>query len=142
MVDWIPVEVLGRGLVELALGSSNARNKDPYPGAEVYHALNPQRTTWAALVRTVARYLGIEKEIPVVPLTEWVGELRESAKRTEDAVQNPAIKLLDFYESLLKKGEKPIVFETKKACDMSQTIASLTAVQEEWVANWMKQWSF
>ncbi|KAI1213865.1 uncharacterized protein F4807DRAFT_203056 [Annulohypoxylon truncatum] len=133
-VDWIPVDILGKGIVELAIQSPDI----PTAGATVYHAVNPQRTSWAILVATVARYLGLK----TISWDEWIRTLRESAPKTEDLSRNPAIKILEFFESLTSQGEESIVLDTRETTRVSQTLASLKPVHEEWMENWMRQWSF
>ncbi|KAI1073845.1 hypothetical protein F5B20DRAFT_478457 [Whalleya microplaca] len=137
-VDWIPVDMLGKSIVELAMNCSTIRNI----GATIYHAVNPQRTEWAKLLPTVRRCLDPKKKIETVPLEAWVDALRKSASKTEDVAQNPAIKLLDFFESMLDKNEEPTLLETKKTLGKSQTLAKLEPISEKLMENWMKQWAF
>ncbi|KAI1461664.1 hypothetical protein F4805DRAFT_412942 [Annulohypoxylon moriforme] len=134
VVDWIPVDVLGKSIVELAI-YSRGTSRD---GAMVYHAVNPQRTSWAKLVATVAQYLGLK----TVPWDDWVGALRESASKTEDLTDNPAVKILEFYEGLAGESDELIILDTQETVRVSQTLASLGPVHDGWMENWMRQWSF
>ncbi|KAI1396390.1 hypothetical protein F4819DRAFT_475493 [Hypoxylon fuscum] len=138
MVDWIPVDVLGQSIVELAIRPPKTQRV----GATVYHAVNPQQTSWAKLVRIVAQYLSREKAIGMVSLEAWVEELRKSASRIDDVTQNPAIKILGFFEGLAFKGADPILLSTDDTLGMSKTLASLGPVQDAWMENWMRQWAF
>lgn len=158
VVDWVPVDVLGQSIVELALHRFEGR-KDSV-GAAVFHAVNPQRTTWAELVPTVLRCLGSSSSssptsvIKSVSLEAWVDALRESASRTEDLARNPAAKILGFFEGVAatdKKGEdgdkeqereEPGWLSTKETLAASQTLAALGPVRGELMENWMRQWSF
>lgn len=139
VVDWIPVDFLARGIVELAIGSLSL---EPL-GATVYHAVNPQRTSWKTLRPVVTGYLELEEEIQIVSLPEWVGALRDSGSRAGDMNDNPAIKILSFFESLV--GEDvgiPVLLDVKNSVSISNTLVGLNAVQNEWVENWMRQWAF
>ncbi|RYP70035.1 hypothetical protein DL771_005726 [Monosporascus sp. 5C6A] len=146
-IDWVPVDVLGRSIVELATTTGNsttpASTSKQTGGAAVFHLVNPQRTTWANLLPAVTRDLDPAKRIETVPLGVWVDALRESASRSEDMVQNPAIKILGFFESLAREeGEDAMQLDTKNAVSVSQTLASLAPVTEDWMENWMRQWAF
>ncbi|KAF2875490.1 hypothetical protein BDV95DRAFT_561998 [Massariosphaeria phaeospora] len=137
-VDWIPVDILARSVVELATSSTPEE-----AGATVYHAVNPQRTSWKELLPVFAHCLQTDKEIQIVPFAEWAHALRESASTTEDINENPAIKLLDFFAGVASKAEgEATILETRKTVCVSSSLAGLEAVQEEWVENWMKQWAF
>lgn len=48
-VDWIPVDVLARGLVEFAMGGGPEAGgqREPGAGAVVYDAVSPSRISWA-----------------------------------------------------------------------------------------------
>ncbi|KAI0120267.1 hypothetical protein F4776DRAFT_633434 [Hypoxylon sp. NC0597] len=133
-VDWVPVDVLGRSIVELAARSPDTRNA----GATVYHAVNPQLISWAKLVPTAARHLSLE----MVPLETWVDALRESTSKTEDLTRNPAVKILDFFEGIVKKSRDPILLDTSHTLGASRTLANLEPVREAWMENWMRQWAF
>lgn len=79
----------------------------------------------------------------MVPLEEWVNALRESAARTEDIDINPAIRLLDFYESLLSDSDHhKLGFETADTVRESKELARLEAVKPEWMKLWLEQWDF
>lgn len=139
-VDWIPVDILARIVVELAIGDATA-GKNLGTGASVYHAINPKRTTWAKLVGAISRSLNSGGgAVETVSLESWLEALRASASQEADLTLNPAVKILDFYDGLV--AGKELRFETKKAVQSSPTLASLDSVQEVWMENWIKQWSF
>lgn len=133
-VDWVPVDVLGKIIVELSTHSLA-----DHAGPTVYHVANPQKTPWGQLVPTVKRCLG---GVEVVPLEEWVDALCESASKTESPGQNPAIKIVDFFKSLVTMKENPIALETIKTARVSQTLLQLQGVDVGWMENWMRQWAF
>ncbi|KAI0473497.1 hypothetical protein GGR56DRAFT_666669 [Xylariaceae sp. FL0804] len=145
-VDWIPVDVLSQCIVELALRPAEDGAPDGRaPGAAVYHLANPRRTSWEAVVPVVARCLArAGKTIELVSLDEWLAALRESAAAAgaDDLTRNPAMKLLDFYESLAAGGAEMVMLDTKDTVAASETLSSVEAVHDEWVENWMRQWGF
>ncbi|KAI0896934.1 hypothetical protein F4806DRAFT_487004 [Annulohypoxylon nitens] len=133
-VDWIPVDMLANIIVELATHSLDT----PKAGATVYHAVNPQRASWAMLVSTIAQCLNLD----TVSWDDWIGALRESGSKMEDVARNPALKILDFFDSLCSKGYEPTHFDTRETVRVSRTLANLGPVHEEWMKIWMRQWSF
>lgn len=144
-VDWVPVDALGRIIVELGLGflgdEQQRRRTAATPAgprrAMVYHAVNPKVTRWERLVPVIAQALG---GVEVVPLETWVAALRESAPRTEDLTVNPAVKILDFYKGLV--GGRRIHLDTKNTVQHSTTLAELEPVDGDMMKRWMEQWAF
>lgn len=142
-VDWIPVDILGRIIVELAIGQHGAaKERPPGAGALVYHTINPKQISWANLVETVSNGLSDGgSKVETVPLHVWLEDLRRSAfEEKQKITMNPAIKLLDYYEGLTS-GDK-VSLDTKKTVRASPTLNGLGPVNEVWMKNWLKQWSF
>lgn len=146
-VDWIPVDLLSDVLVQLAVTDAPEGGAVQATGKlHVYHAVNPKAIDWVALVPSVARRLG--GSVKMVSWAEWVGNLRNSARggmTTLSLKQNPALKLLDYFESVARtaaKGEKWPVLETEETVKKSQTLAGLLPVSEEWLDLWLEQWRF
>jgi thioester reductase-like protein len=138
-VDWIPVDVLGQAIVELAI-KSNSQEKT---GATVYHTVSPHKTSWKDLLPTVARCIKTEGALKTVPLKEWVTALRKSASDDIDVGENPAIKLLGFFEDLAREGaDSSALLDSKTTAMTSKVLAGLGPLKEEWVENWMRQWAF
>ncbi|KAM0813786.1 putative Acetyl-CoA synthetase-like protein [Seiridium cardinale] len=143
VIDWVPVDVLGQVIVELALPDLNETPHET--GALVYHAANPQRTTWGELLKTVKQDLDAHRDaIEVVPLEQWVEALRKSGSEgeTADMAQIPAAKILDFFEGLVNRYTTPALLDVKGAVASSPTLAHLGPVDNALVENWMRQWSF
>ncbi|KAI3330907.1 NAD(P)-binding protein [Ustulina deusta] len=125
-IDWVPVDKLGKAIVEQALLPA------------LYHAINPHHTTWRELLPAISRRLGQGKEVEVVSLGAWVDALRDSASRTEDIAINPAIKLLDFFESLPDTGAT--FLSIKHTVHISPTLSIVGPVKDDWMDNWMDNW--
>lgn len=145
-VDWIPVDLLGRGVVELALGPWSAGELEPEPeprpphGALVYHAVNPKPAAWADLVPVLQAALGGVGVAEIVPLETWVEALEDSASKTGNVDENPAVKLLHFFQGLTTGVA--VRLETERTVRSAPALAALTPVQAAWVENWARQWSF
>ena len=135
IVDWIPIDILSDIITELALQPSAAS------AGKTYHAVNPCPTTWAALLPHVLDALG--PTVQAIPFPEWVKRLRASAEGTAsegDLASNPAVKLMEFYESLLSEESSLPSLETEKTKEASQTLRDLNPVQGEWMVRWIEQW--
>lgn len=139
-VDWIPVNLLGSIIVELALASHNAHEAMQPSGAVVYHTVNPKATTWAELVPVVLAALGGTSNVEVVSLEAWLGALRDSESKTADIAVNPALKLMEFFQDL-GNGFAPEL-DTKRTARSSPSLAGLSSVQPAWMENWTRQWGF
>ncbi|KAI5918368.1 hypothetical protein F4810DRAFT_704251 [Camillea tinctor] len=140
MVDWVPVDVAAQSIAELAIYST--RSCTTATGAEVYHVANPQPTAWEKLAVKVVLQLQVTGQIEMVSLEAWISSLRESVSAIEDIERNPAIKLLDFFEGLVGKTTEPALLDVEKAVGISQSLANLGPVGDEWMATWMGQWGF
>lgn len=147
-VDWIPVDILADIIVELAgIDQPVAVNGEARSSStvHVYHAINPEDVTWAALLPTVARALGSSTN--VVSWEKWVDSLRESQQSASlaDLTQNPGLKLLNFFERLKTDSDEASrgpVLDVELSMSKSKTLAALTPVNEEWVNLWLKQWGY
>lgn len=137
-VDWIPVDLLGNTIVELALASHNAVEAMQPAGAVVYHTVNPRATAWAEQVPVVLAALGGTSNVEVVSLEAWLEALRDSESKTADIAVNPALKLMDFFQDL-SNGSAPNL-DTKRTTRSSPSLAGLSSVQPAWMENWTRQW--
>jgi hypothetical protein len=97
-------------------------------------------TSWASLIPAVQKCYSVE----TVDFASWVHELEQTRDLSEEGVvARPALKLMDFYRSLLSGEDalsSPIEFyRTKEA---SVTMRALGPVDETLMENWVKQWAF
>lgn len=144
VIDWVPVDVLGRVVVDLALSAPTGKKKI---GAAVYHVANPRRTSWQEVLETVEHELGAQGNVvglETVPLGQWVEALRKSNSNMDAAgmAQLPAAKILGFFEGLADRLTAPVLLDTTEAVAASPTLAGLGPIDKTLVENWMRQWSF
>ena len=137
-VDWIPVDIAAKVVVELAesmaaeldgKGNSHTdlRGKETFPAslslnnrkskpgeASFYSISNPCVTCWSELTPSMRRYMPADTR--TVTFIEWVELLKQSVRKegyaAVDESANPAAKLLDFFENL---QDKAIRFPDAKA---------------------------
>ncbi|KAI9820172.1 MAG: putative NRPS-like protein biosynthetic cluster [Pycnora praestabilis] len=140
-VDWVPVDVLGKIIVELL----QPPNDEEGSIARVYHTVNPHSTTWKALLPIVQKLLSrsTKAEMRVVSFTDWVDAVEASSSNLQDIDKNPALKLLDFYKGLEHTADRVLpTLATETTGKDSETLRGLGPVCEEWMGIWMKQWGF
>lgn len=158
-IDWVPVDLLAKGLIELALG-------DTHPGvrgvsAKVFHPLNPRPVTWSSLLPSIlhqinersSTYGSSADKVKIVSLGHWIKLLRQSGKELEaddasiDALLkiNPGVKLLSFYEEMAAGGDEGEVrmggkLSITNAGEGSETLRNLDGVNPEWMGKWVEGW--
>ncbi|KAI0144537.1 hypothetical protein GGR57DRAFT_325304 [Xylariaceae sp. FL1272] len=135
-IDWIPVDLLGRIVVELALHVVPQR--EGWSGATVFHAANPKTASWSSeLIPVIQRHIKVD----VIPLERWLEELAasETADLSEIA-QNPSVKLIEYFKSL--STQRNVRLDTTKTAGASPTLRGLDTIHRGWMENWMRQWAF
>ncbi|KAK8023365.1 nrps-like enzyme protein [Apiospora marii] len=160
LIDWIPVDVAASVMADLAglatpaedLGSGTTvpaksegggvPNANGHAPPSVYHVSSPAAVEWTALAPVVARRLGAS--VRMVSWGEWMDALRRSGRHVpgaKGALQNPALKLLDFLESLSRGAEWPSL-AVERALEKSPAMARLEPEYCGWINTWMDQWGF
>ncbi|KAK6530174.1 hypothetical protein TWF694_003541 [Orbilia ellipsospora] len=158
-IDWIPVDQLAGIIKELSffLGEQTYGSN-----IRVFHTMNPKVTTWEDLLPSARNILqnslsksqqGAEKkDIEIVPFSEWIERIRDAGSfesiakdeggNSELFYQKPALKLLEFYESLLEseEGNTKVDFEIKETLQVCDAMRDLEAIKPEWMAKWVEGW--
>lgn len=108
-VEWVPVDELSKMILEVvddvnndsSNNNNNSRNAKAGGGARVYNLVNPTPVDFASLLPALRPAVAAD----VTPLADWIERLEHSshdrAARKTAAEDNPAVKLLDFYRSLV-----------------------------------------
>lgn len=133
VVDWIPID-LAAVIVDEFMHHASERLQDVPEQPLVYHAVNPKKTTWDALLPSMQPYLGVWK---VVPSYDWVHQLSDSEDKA--SAENPAGKLLSFYKSLVD-SDMQVPLDTTESEKASPTLASLQAISGEMFGKWLRKW--
>ncbi|CAG8951052.1 hypothetical protein HYFRA_00006450, partial [Hymenoscyphus fraxineus] len=137
IVDWLPIDFLAEIIVDLTLENA--------PGLEgkasVFHPHNPNTTTWERIIPEIMKNTGL---LELVPLKEWLKRVAENATsgglEIEKTVQsNPAVKLLDTYESFSDQVNLP-EFEMEKTLESSEKLRGAEPIKPEWIEKWCKGW--
>lgn len=134
-VDWIPVDSLASIIVEISLSSAQPN------GASFFNLVNPKITPWESLLEVLKVHLGCTE---TVTLQQWIERLqRLDATDPRVIAQYPAIKILDFFQSLAEEdGLSNVRYSTQKACAASKTMAHLPAISPEAMQVWLDQWGY
>ena len=133
-LDWLPVDSVAGCIVELALLPRDL-------SSPVYHLVNPRTCNWQSLMLPVLAGLG--KDVQVTTFKAWTEALRASAAATfekNEYEKNPAIKLLDFYESLQNTSLPQ--FSTVETEKRSKGLREMKAIGPSDMQRWMRQWGF
>ncbi|KAG6368282.1 hypothetical protein INS49_002486 [Diaporthe citri] len=101
-VDFLPVDMLGSILIEIATATQAKEAGERRSGALVYNLRNPHPAPWRELLTAVTNTSG--RQLKAVPPAAWLGTLRASIQELENndylMARNPAVKLSDFFEKL------------------------------------------
>ncbi|KJZ72782.1 hypothetical protein HIM_07857 [Hirsutella minnesotensis 3608] len=140
-VDWVPIEDTASTVLEIT-GVTSSVPVSSISG--YYHAVNPAKTTWDEVARSVQKFYGgrIKK---LVSLEEWLDVLEKSATDDADLEKNPSIKLLDTHRQTLaayKAGRKSTAFDSKRAQKNSKVMRGMDKISPQLVEHWCAQWNF
>lgn len=133
MIDWIPINVLSQAITELIVHDMSVE------GFHVYNLVNPQRSPWSIIFEPVRK--SMSAPLDIIPLADWVELLKKHNNGEElDVVGLPALKLLSFMESRLVTSGKSLEYSVGKVVQASQTMAAMSAINQEQVLFWTQQW--
>lgn len=87
----------------------------------------------------MAKYCDVKE----VSLQDWIQTLESFTNPTsQDLVDKPALKILDFYKAIAASGKAGPWPETSKTQGASGTLKNLNAIDVLLMENWMMQWKF
>ncbi|PWY82419.1 NRPS-like enzyme [Aspergillus eucalypticola CBS 122712] len=142
-VDWVPIDVAARSIVQIACGRRNDRLASTGSNnAEVYHITNPHISNWEPLAHIISQACSSK----IIPLKEWVQNLTNRVsdpKLNEEALlEIPAASLLGFFRSLADSESwiRPPA-DTTNAQKHSAALRALGPVDAPLMKVWLQQWS-
>lgn len=135
-MTWLPVDYAAAVVLDLAdfhnevdieITRDNYITRDP---DLVYHVLNPHRFHWTREMIPALAKAGLQFEL--LPTSQWMDRLRRSDR---DAVKNPPIKLLNWFEGKygsVTSSEKTRTLEylTDETLKASPTLGKLPKVTD------------
>jgi thioester reductase-like protein len=129
-VDWVPVDVAASTITELLL-PDKASSPVTY---EVHNIVNPHPIPWStflSLLQSSSLSLDSSK-LDEVSMAEWVRRLNVLADDGADVEAAPGLRLLSFWESMVRESESK-VFDTVKTREMSESLRTLGPFCREWL---------
>ncbi|KAK7745063.1 putative NRPS-like protein biosynthetic cluster [Cytospora paraplurivora] len=150
-VDFVPIDLLADVLVDL----STATTGQAASGATVFNLRNPRLTPWRTLLPAVID-AAVAKHLEVVTPAAWLASLLASSEEEggdgkTGINKNPALKLLDFFQTLWPPADtaaearaalapaQPMVVD--RALAASPSLRELEPVSLEWMRKWVHEWT-
>ncbi|KAJ3569819.1 hypothetical protein NP233_g4796 [Leucocoprinus birnbaumii] len=131
-VSWIPVHEAAKAFAEMRSGSSS-----------FLHLVHPNPATWSDVFSLVSRSLNV----PLVPYSEWLSALEESAKLS-NSVPASSLQLLDFYQSankpLSSKDDEAFGFPRLGTTQAEAAVPAMSCWKQlgmEDVSSWLSYWA-
>ncbi|KAF7592428.1 hypothetical protein BBP40_000276 [Aspergillus hancockii] len=129
VLSWCPVNDVAATLGDLLLGDQPA-----YP---IYHIENPVRQSWPEMITVLSDALCIP-QANIIPYGEWVRRVRQCTLPT---AQNPAIQLVDFFETdFLRMSCGGMILDTARSREHSVTLRTLGPIDRELVMKYIQAW--
>ena len=145
-IDWIPVDVAAKSVVEVAKAFMN----DGQQVRTTYtHIACPHASSWQHdILPSVQRHYGTD--LRLVTSLDWLEALKsvsesESSASSVQTSNVPGSKLVDFYETMFnegRKGRRAPRLATERAQNMSLELRNAQPVSGELMSRWLKAWSF
>ena len=137
--SWIDVDTLSKAILEIGgVGEFGGKTES---SQLVYNLVHPRPFSWKEDFLPALRIAGLNFE--TTSWTTWLEKLNDSER---DVKSNPSRKLLGFWEEGPRgDGKREVVFETKKAEAMSESMRTADSVVSEGyvaqlLAAWRKLW--
>ncbi|KAF2203122.1 ochratoxin A non-ribosomal peptide synthetase [Delitschia confertaspora ATCC 74209] len=156
-VNWVPIDQLANVVVELALDShATNRDDDTNRDTSVFQIVHPNPVSWSSVLTPVKKILqesssSSQVPIKIVPYADWLSTLKAMSIEAETvgsvdaetiARKNPAMKLLEFYETLQEQGNRGLrtKLSMEKTMGSSKALRELEPLRDEWITGWVKEW--
>lgn len=126
-LDWLPVDYASTAILELMLSTYKTKAPGEQP---VYHIVNPNRVPWTHLLNSM-KACGLQFE--TVAPSAWVDALSQDR-------ENPAYKLLGYYQGRLSEASKMPLFKTEKTVRAAPTLAAAPPLDADLLAKQLAYW--
>lgn len=148
-IDWVPVDLAARAVVELAtVGCCDAevRQADDDQVLHkplVFNVVNPTLSEWSTFAKTLQNRLNTGGPLcRQVYLAERVDTLMQADMGTQLATSSN--KIIPFFKHLAETTSRGIVlqpkFDTSKAVRTSKTMRKMEKIDEGLIDQWLQQW--
>ncbi|KAJ5529641.1 hypothetical protein N7527_003034 [Penicillium freii] len=141
-VDWVPVDVAARSVIELTL----SRLEDDLTKNQLFdcfNIVNPQIVQWNDLVHTVSGFYHKQGcAMEVVEYNDWLDALKQIDPVSENIDKYPGIKLTEFYEDMGQLENRKVHLATDRSVLKSCSLANLQPLDSQLVERWLERWAF
>ncbi|KAI1152125.1 hypothetical protein F4825DRAFT_450813 [Nemania diffusa] len=137
VVDWVPVDKLGEivcNILETPVEDSGR--------PLVFNIVHPSGAAWSSLLPTIVRAIEADtkKPVDVVSPSEWIERLEGSDHSPHVIRQNPAVKLMDFFQQIMSEKRIATTVEKDNILKWSETARTLQPIDGANMAKWLKGW--
>ena len=127
IIDWMPVDTVARIVLEL---QREGRFQEE---CQIFHVVNPKKTSWSAILPALKDRMALKD----VALPEWIRMVASS--NVKDTRQNPAAKLLDFFQGIATLSRRTVPFDASRACQCSPTLQHLRNTKRDFRDDLLQQ---
>ncbi|KAK3628541.1 hypothetical protein LTR22_022312 [Elasticomyces elasticus] len=141
VVDWYPVDLAAKTVWEIA-NTAVHRMQETGLMQEVTHLVNPAAARWTELAPTICEALQRRGggDVRMSSFQEWTRHLKIVPHTPQDLLSKPAVKLLDFYESLSAIETRIPRLSTRRTALISRTMSEMKPVDEALMRVWVNGW--
>ena len=100
---------------------------------QIFHVVNPKKTSWSAILPALKDRMALKD----VALPEWIRMVASS--NVKDTGQNPAAKLLDFFQGIATLSRRTVPFDASRACQCSPTLQHLRNTKRDFRDDLLQQ---
>ncbi|TFK33600.1 hypothetical protein BDQ12DRAFT_614995 [Crucibulum laeve] len=132
-IAWTPADVVAQAIIDVSLHKTAER------GTSIFHINNPRPTSWSDLVPFVQSSLATRDGSPLelITMAEWVDRLKAT---TQSAEENPAIKLIEFFENSLRGNGVRCTLDLQKIKEASPTLRNARPIDEQIFGLFLDYW--
>ncbi|KAK4955159.1 putative secondary metabolism biosynthetic enzyme [Elasticomyces elasticus] len=141
IVDWYPVDLAAKTVWEIA-NTAVHRMQEIGLMQEVTHLVNPSAAKWTELAPTICEALQRRRggDVRMSSFQEWTRRLKIVPHTPQDLSTKPAVKLLDFYESLSAIETRLPRLSTRRTALISRTMSEMKPVDTVLMSVWVNGW--
>ena len=138
--SWLPVDTLASTILDLAGISTGAIPASDSDADLVYNLQNPHTFSWTRSLIPELQRSGLD--FSPIPAADWLRKLRDYERNGGDPERNPAVKLIDHFESIYGKEKTGDVrVEIKTAEKHSPTLReSPRLVEDGYIKKFLEAW--
>lgn len=133
-LDWVPMDVAGATLVDVATAPASE-------SVHIYHLPNSHHRSWSEIYPVIESYY--RKTSVEIEIIAYDDEVLELGRIQENVEHMPGLKLFFIYQNLRSgTGITLPRLSTEEAADVSLILQGARVVDENDIRRWSKQWVF